>query len=330
MKAIVVSQLGSADVLELRDLPTPDPGEGELLIRVIGTSVNFADIKARHGQYHGVTELPFVPGLDVAGVVEKVGEGVSRFREGMRVVAFPKTGSYAEYVLAQESLTYSLADAVNWETAAALPVVAFTAYALLSSVGQLNSGESVLVHAAAGGVGTTASQLANIMGAGQVIGVVSRAEKVSMAAETGAHQIIDSSKANFDEAVMEMTDGRGVDVILDSIGGKVSEDSLKCLAPFGRLVHFGSASGESGRIPVQQLHSSCRSVRGFSFGTTRRLKPSWIEPWARAVMELVSSGQLLMKVGRHYPLAEAADAQRWMESRSSVGKILLDVARYSH
>ena len=330
MKAIVVSALGDADVLQWRDLPHPKPGDGEILIRVIGTSVNFADIKARQGRYHGVTKLPFVPGLDVAGVVEEVGSGVTRFQRGMRVVAFPQGGSYAEYVLAKEILTYSLPDSIGWEAAAAFPLVGFTAYALLSAAGQLAQGESVLVHAAAGGVGTTASQLANIMGAAQVIGVVSRKEKVAMAAEAGAHQIIDTSKADFHEAVLEMTDGRGVDLVLDSIGGKVAEESMLCLAPFGRLVHFGSASKETGLIAVEKLHASCRSVRGFSLGTVRQVKPAWIEPWAHAVLELISSRQLSMKIGRHYPLSEAADAQRWMESRSSVGKILLDVASYSH
>lgn len=324
MKAVVVTDLGEADVLKIKDVPVPEPGPGQVLIRVYATSVNFADVKARRGHYHGAGRPPFVPGLDVAGVVEALGPGVDALAIGMRVAAFPKGGSYAEYVVAGQDLVYPLPDALGWEAAAAVPTVGFTAYTLLTQVGQLRAGESVLIHAAAGGVGTTAIQLARILGAGRVIGTVGRAEKRAVAEALGA-EVVDYADGHFADAVNQMTDGRGVDVVLDSIGGPVSEESLDCLAHFGRLVHFGSASGQPGHIPVGSLHASCRSVRGYSLGTARVERPESIAPTAREVLRLAAEGALSMQIGRHYPLDQAADAHRWMESRGSTGKIVLDV-----
>ena len=324
MKAVIVRDLGEPDVLSWEDRPVPEPGRGEVLVRVTATSVNFADIKARRGQYHGAGEPPFIPGLDAAGLIEKVGPGVESLTTGMRVAVFPKAGSYAEYVVADQMLVYPLPDAISWEAAAALPTVGFTAYTLLTQVGQLTPGESILIHAAAGGVGTTAVQLARLLGANRVIGTVSRPDKRAAVEAMGA-EVIEYGDGHFADAVNDMTNGRGVDVVLDSIGGSVSEESLHCLAHFGRLVHFGSASGQPGHIRVSDLHASCRSARGYSLGTTRVERPQSIAPTARAVLELAAEKRLVMQIGRHYPLAEAAEAHRWMESRESIGKIILDV-----
>lgn len=326
MKAVVVTALGGPEVLAVQDQSKPQPGAGQVLIRVFAASVNFADVKARQGRYHGAGEPPFVPGLDVAGVVESTGPGVFRVSPGMRVAAFPHGGSYAEYVVASEALVFPIPENLSWAEAASLPIVAFTAYALLTEVGQMDQGESVLVHAAAGGVGTTVVQMAKSLGAGVVIGVVGRSEKIGLVRELGADEVIDSSRESFPERVAEITEGRGVDVVLDSIGGHVSEDSLTCLARFGRLVHFGSASGEIGRIAVADLHASCRSVRGFSLGTVRRERPEAIAPIADAVLKMALAGDFRMLIGRRFPLHEAEKAHRWIESRESVGKIVLDVA----
>lgn len=323
MKAMVVTSLGDPEVLQMMDLPVPEPGPGQVGIRVMATSVNFADVKARRGQYHGAGRPPFIPGLDVAGVVDRVGHGVSNLSPGMRVFAFPQGGSYAEYVVADEALVFALPQNIDWDMAAALPTVALTTYALLTQVGNLMAGESVLVHAAAGGVGTTAIQLARVLGASQIIGVVSRAEKVRTAQDAGADLVIDTSQRDFVRVVLDTTKERGVDVVLDSIGGTVSEASLQCLAHFGRLVHFGSASGQPGHIQVSDLHATCRSVRGFSLGTVRSERPALVAPLAASVLELVGKGKLTMCIGRRYSLAEAANAHRWMESRESIGKIIL-------
>jgi NADPH2:quinone reductase len=242
----------------------------------------------------------------------------------MRVAAFPYGGSYAEYFVADETLVFPIPESMTWETAAAFPTVGLTAFALLSQVAELQAGESVLVHAAAGGVGTTAVQMAKVLGAGTVIGVVGSSEKSALVRELGADEVIDASRDGFSERVLAMTGG-GVDVVLDSIGGLSSEQSLKCLAKFGRLVHFGSASGEPGRIVVSDLHATCRSVRGFSLGTVRRERPGAIAPLADAVMGMADRGQFRMVIGKHWPLARAAEAHHWIESRQSVGKIILDL-----
>lgn len=325
MKAILVTDFGGPEVLEVREVAEPRPAAGQVRIKVAATSVNFADVKARHGQYHGAGSPPFVPGLDAAGVVDAVGDGVTDITPGMRVAAFPEGGSYAEYVLANASLVYPLPDNLTWDIAAALPTVGFTAYALLTQVGQLAPGDKVVVHAAAGGVGTTAIQLARILQAGQIIGIVGHPDKARAALEAGADLVHPMTEGRFADAVLHWTHGRGADVILDSIGGQASEESLTCLANFGRLVHFGSASGLPGRIAVSDLHASCRSVRGFSLGTVRVEAPKMVEPLAHAVLDLAQQGRLRMVIGRRYPLQEAAAAHAWIESRASTGKIILTV-----
>jgi NADPH2:quinone reductase len=326
VKAVVVRTLGGPEVLEWTEWPEPVVGPGEVLIRVKATSVNFADIKARYGQYHGVGEPPFIPGLDAAGVVEAVGSAVTHVEPGTRVVAFPRGGSYAEWVVAPHDLVYPLPETLDWVTAAGIPTVGFTAYQLLAEVGRLTPGESVLVHAAAGGVGTTAVQIARLLGAKTIVGTVGDDAKRAVVEDVGADAVINYRHTPFVEVIQEMTQGRGVDVILDAVGGRVSEDSLKCLAPFGRLVHFGSASGEVGQIRVSDLHVSCRSVLGYSLGTARQAKPQSIRPAADQVLKWVGEGALRVIVSRRYPLREAADAHRWMESRQSLGKIILDVS----
>ncbi len=325
MKAIVVTALGGPEVLQVKDHPIPDPGANQVLIRVVATSVNFADVKARQGRYHGAGQPPFIPGLDAVGVVERVGADVTGLRAGMRVAAFPAGGSYAEFVLADEQLVFPLPDALSWEMAAALPTVGLTAYKLLYDVAQLRAGETVLVHAAAGGVGTTAVQLARILGAGQVFGTVGSPAKVALARSLGADGVVDYTQESFSERIQEWTQSRGVDVILDSVGGTVSEESLRCLAPFGRLVHFGQSSGSGGRITVSDLHASCRAVLGYSLGTARRTRPQTLHPAAETVLGLAAEGRLVMQVSRRYALHEAAEAQRWLESRQSTGKIVLEV-----
>ncbi|WCK54722.1 NADPH:quinone oxidoreductase family protein [Aneurinibacillus sp. Ricciae_BoGa-3] len=327
MKAVLVTDFGGPEVLKYMDVNTPSPGSNQVLIRVAATSVNFADIKSRHGNYHGTGQPPFIPGLDVAGVIEKIGSGVKHLKVGQRVIAFPKNGSYSEYVAADENLTFAIPDNVDFDTAAACPIVSFTAYKLLADVARLQAGETVLIHAAAGGVGTTAIQLAKLLGAGQVIGTVGSQNKAAAALEAGADHVLCYSQDDFSDKVNQLTDGEGADVILDSIAGSVSEKSLHCLAIYGRLVNFGNASGEAAQYHSNDLHSSCRSVLGFSLGTTRNRRPYLLQDAAVQVLNFIADERLRIKVGRRFPLEEAAQAQHWVESRQSVGKVLLDVAK---
>ncbi len=322
MKGIVVNEFGGPEVLEHVEMQIPKIKKNEVLIEVIHTSVNYADIKNRSGRkWKG--SMPFVPGLDAAGKVVEVGEKVQQFRPGDRVICFPRLGSYAEYAVANEKLTFSIPEQLDFTSAAACPTVGFLSYHLLKSIARINDGDSVLIHAAAGGVGNTAVQLAKIFGAGSVIGTVSREEKRQVVKEAGADHVI--GYENFADRVKEITEGKGVDIVLDSVSGRIFEESLDCLSHFGRLVHFGNTSGSTGTVEAKQLHASCRSVLGFSLGTTRKERPEILQDTAAGVLQYMTTGQLDIKVGKKLPLRHAREAHQLMESRKSVGKIILEV-----
>ncbi|WP_204519136.1 quinone oxidoreductase family protein [Brevibacillus fulvus] len=323
MKAVLVTELGGTEGMIYTDVDLPSINANEVLIRVEKTSVNFADIKARYGNKG--TKLPFIPGLDAMGIIEQVGSAVRDLQAGQRVIAFPAGGSYAEYAVASEQLTFPLPDGIDQMTAAACPIVAFTAYKLLADVARLQAGETVLIHAAAGGVGTTAIQLAKLLGASQVIGTVGSKQKVDSALEAGADQVVVYTEGDFAQSVNDWTSGAGVDVILDSIAGAVTQKSLECLAYYGRLVQFGNSSGASGTVQTADLHSSCRSVLGFSLGTTRARRPELLRETASKVFSYLAAGQLQIKIGREFSLSEAAQAHQWVESRQSTGKVMLHV-----
>lgn len=323
MKALIVSAFGGPDVLKMTEQEVPAPGAGQIRIRVHATSVNFADVIARQGRYHNGGQPPFVPGLDVAGVVDALGEGVSKFAVGQRVVAFPNGGSYKAFTLADTALTYAIPDTLDWETAATMLTVSVTSYELLTKVTHLATGENVLVHAAAGGIGTVALQLAKHLGAGHVIGTVGSEAKISVAKQFGADTVVNYSGGTFADAVMQATDGHGVDVILDSVAGEGFAENLRCLAHFGRVAAFGSATGQAGQVATTDLHGSCRSVRGYSMGTTRRLRPESLRASAEAVITLAAAGQLKVPICASFPLEDAPSAHQMMERRASTGKILL-------
>ncbi|RXJ04247.1 NADPH:quinone oxidoreductase family protein [Anaerobacillus alkaliphilus] len=324
MKAIVVTEFGSTDVMKYVNMEVPGYGPKQVLIEVHTTSVNFADIKSRYGKKGG-GKFPFVPGIDVAGVIKEVGSEVEGLKVGQRVIAFPATGSYCEYTVANENLTFVIPDQLSFDIAAASPIVSFLSYQLLAKVARIEEGETVVVHSAAGGVGTTAIQLAKLLGAGTVIGTVGSEEKIPFAIGAGADHVICYEKEDFAVVVNEITGGRGANIILDSISGRISEKSMECLAPYGRLVHFGNSSGEVGTVKTSDLHSSCRSVMGFSFGTTRKERPELLGEVAKRVLTYLAEGRLDVKIGHHFSLEEAAMAHDLIENRLSKGKVLLHV-----
>src|SRR6185312_12730052 len=220
MHAIEVAELGDASVLTWVEKPDPVPGAGEVAIRVSYTGVNFADIQARRGSYHGGEKPPFIPGLDCAGTITAAGSGVADLRVGQRVAAFPFGGSYAEIVIAKAELCYALPDAVS-DQAAATILMLVTAYNTITLAGRFKKGEAILVHAAAGGVGSTAVQIARVLGAGKIFATAGDGEKVAIAKKAGADIAIDYNKEDFAERVKAETDGKGVDVVLDSVAGDV-------------------------------------------------------------------------------------------------------------
>lgn len=323
MKAIVIQEFGGPEVLKVQTMDPPQLAEHQVLIRVHAASVNFADIMTRQGAYHGSLQPPLTPGLDAAGVVEQVGSQVRAIKAQDRVIAFPATGSYADYVVADERLTFVIPDTLDFESAAASPVVAFTSYNLLQSVGGLKPEETLLIHSAAGGIGTTVIQMARLMGAKQIIGTVGSEEKIPPARQAGADLVVNYRKQRFSQIANEATNGQGADLILDPVGGDTFQESLACLAMFGRIVNFNNSGGEGGTVNTRQLHASCRSVLGFSLGTTLRHRPEIIQETAAHVLPMLEKKHIQLFVWGAYPLESAGKAHEEIQSRKTVGKLLL-------
>ena len=325
MKGILVEKFGGPEVLTYRDLDDPRPQKNQVIIRVRSAGVNFADVKARIGAYHLKQALPFIPGLDVTGTIAAVGPEVTTLKAGQRVVAFPQGGSYCELAVADAGLAFPIPDSIKDDTAAAFPVVAGTSFAMLSRIAGLQANEGVLLHSAAGGVGTTALQIAKYLGAKPIITTVGSDIKKKLLAELGADAVVNYRSENYVEQVLALTDGKGVNVILNPLAGRILERDLDCLAPFGRLICFGNASEQSASFSSDQVQGSCRSLIGFSFGTLRRRRPQEVPGIMQAVIALLAEGKIRMIMGKQFPLAEAAEAHRYIESRNSTGKILLKV-----
>jgi NADPH2:quinone reductase len=321
MRAIVVSELGGPEVLRLRTQPEPQAGPGELLIRSRYVSINFADVKARKGAHHGGRKPPYIPGLDVSGEVIAVGAGVEGFRPGQQVAAATEGGAYAEVVRARQELCFPLPKGADPRQAAGV-VVLMTAYNVLVVKGRLESGERVLVHGAAGGVGTVALQLARRLGAGRVVAAVGSEEKREVAEAFGAHEVVVGRGPELTERLREVA-GAGFDVILDPVAGEQFAAGLELLAPFGRVVVFGNAGGD-GALTTGPLHSANRTVIGYSSGHYRKNRPEGVRQASLAMLDLLAAGEISVPVTRTFPLAEAAEAHRFLESRRSTGKLLLE------
>jgi len=323
MNAIEVAAYGDASQLRFVERPEPVPGPGEVAIRVGLTGVNFADIMARRGGYHAATPPPFVPGLDCMGTITALGSGVTTLQVGQRVAAFVDKGSYAENAVAREVLTYPLDDRVSDETAAAL-LILVTAYHTLTFAGTIARGESVLIHAAAGGVGSTAVQLAKHLGASPIIATVGSTEKARIARDAGADVIIDYTKEDIAKAVLAATGDRGADVVLDSVAGPVFQASINAIAPFGRYVIFGMASGTPGEAKTPLFHTQNRRLVGFSAGHYRNFRPEVLRAGTMAVLDLAATGVVTPIIGARFALRDAAKAHTLVETRASHGKTLID------
>jgi len=323
MHAIEVAGYGDASQLRYVERDEPVPGPGQVAIRVALTGVNFADIMARRGAYHAGSPPPFVPGLDCVGTISALGDGVADLAVGQRVAAFVDAGSYAQTVLARDVLTYPLHDRISDEAGASL-LLLVTAYHTLTFAGKITAGESVLIHAAAGGVGSTAVQIAKHLGAKPIIATAGTAEKLGIARRAGADVAIDYTKEDIKAAVLGATQNRGADVILDSVAGDVFAASVEAFAPFGRYVIYGMSSGKPGEAKTPTFHTQNRSLVGFSAGHYRNLRPAVLREGTMAVLELVAAGVVKPIIGARFPLRDAAQAQTLVESRASHGKVLLD------
>ncbi|HEV2786216.1 MAG TPA: zinc-binding dehydrogenase [Solirubrobacteraceae bacterium] len=314
MRAIQMSQYGGPEVLELVELPVPEPGDGEVLIRVVRAGLNFADTHRRTNSYLAKDELPLVPGAEVAGVREDTGE---------RVVALCGSGGYAEYATAPGALTFPVPDGVEDETALALVLQGLTAWHLYRTCARVSGGESVVVHSAAGGVGSLAVQLGKPLGAGRVIATASTEEKRAVALDLGADVAVDGSAEGLTERLIEANLGQPVDVVFEMAGGAVFDASLAAIAPFGRLVTYGIASHENNTVRSGDLMRRSRAVVGFWFAHCLG-RPAMIDEALADLFERVRRAELRVVTGPAYPLADAARAQQDLAERRTTGKLTLD------
>lgn len=321
MKAIIQNEFGGVNVLSYTDVDTPTIGENEVLIKVSYTSVNYADIKKRVGNY-GEGIFPLMLGLDVAGVIQEASPN-STYSVGDRVIAFPKNGSYAEYVVANEQLVFKIPDSLPFDQAAAMPTVSILSYILLHEIGLVKNSDTIVVHSAGGGVGSMLIQLAKVAGVHKIIGTVGNLNKESYVKKLGADVVC--TYETFTEEVLKETNNEGATVIFDSVAGEVTSKSLDCLAFYGTLVQFGNSSGKAGTITTSDVHSSCRNIKGFCLGTTRKLDPARLAPVAEKVIELFASEKITLPIAKVFSLSDAALAHELIESRNYEGKVLIKV-----
>ena len=320
MKAIRVHSAGGPEHLRYEDVPDPTPGAGQLLLRVEAAGVNFIEVYQRTGLYK--MPLPATPGAEAAGTVLAVGEGVRDWRVGDAVATVDAQGSYAERALVAADRAVAIPPGLDAKRSAAVMLQGMTAHYLATSTCPLREGDTCLVHAAAGGVGLLLVQIAKLRGA-RVIGTVSNAAKEKLAREAGADEVVLYSERNFVAEVKRVTHGAGVRVVYDSVGRTTFDDSLACLAPRGMMVLFGQSSG-----PVPPFDPQILNARGSLFLTRPKLQnytATRAELLERAgeVLGWVRDGRLRDRIWREFPLAQADDAHRALESRATTGKLLL-------
>jgi NADPH:quinone reductase len=327
MKAVQFSRFGGPEVLEVIESPTPRPGPGQALVRVRAAGINFAETLMRQNKYAVTPALPAVPGTEVAGIVEGVGEGVTAPKVGARVaVPLFATGSvvggYADHVVVEAGLLVPLPDALAFETAMALMIQGLTALYLVKQISP--KGKVVLVNAAAGGVGSLLVQLAKRAGAKTVIAAASSLTKLDFVRSLGADAGVDYTKPDWVEQVRRLSCGAGPDIIYESAGGDVTKGCLEALAPLGALVIYGALNIQSFHFGVPELLGVIfknQSLTGFALPTL--LTPERLNSGLTELFDLAVRGELKVTIGGTYPLERAADAHRALEGRGTTGKLVL-------
>jgi synaptic vesicle membrane protein VAT-1 len=336
MRQVWITRYGPPEVLELREAATPHPAQDEVLIEVAAAGINFADIMARLGLYPDAPKPPCVVGYEVAGEVAAVGPSVAGFKAGDKVIALTRFGGYSSHVSVRQEQVFPLPPGLDVAQGAALPVTYLTAYQLVVAMGRLREGETVLVHSAAGGVGLSALNLATIIGA-KVIGVASAA-KHDFLRQRGVLGLIDSRANDLVERVKQMTNGRGVDLVLDARGGRSWRDSYDCLAPTGRLAVFGLATAVGGgrwigtaralfgvpwlRFNPLRLMNDNRGVFGVNLGHLWD-QHEIIRTWMSQLLAWQAQGKITPVLDRSFSFAQAPAAHRHIEGRGNIGKVLL-------
>lgn len=317
MKAIQITTLDGPEAVELVEVDAPVAGDGQVVITVRAAGVAFPEVLQSRGLYQMKPDLPFTPGAEVAGEVLAADESTG-FKVGDRVAALPLLGGFAEQVVAQADLTFKLPDSVSFEQASSIPFNYLTVYFALIERGQMAEGDSVLIHGAAGGIGTAAIQLAKAFGAGHVIAVASTAEKGAVALEAGADEFI--LVEGFKDAVKAQG---GVDLVVDPVGGDRFTDSLRCLKENGRLLVIGFTGGSIPTVQVNRLLLNNISVVGVGWGAYVLKRPGYVAGQWAAILPHLESGALRPVIGSTFPLERASEAMLEIDQRRATGKILL-------
>ncbi|HEX7895782.1 MAG TPA: zinc-binding dehydrogenase, partial [Terriglobales bacterium] len=310
MKAVRFHKIGAPEVLIYEDVPDPTPKDGEVLIRIEAVGMNFADVMRRRGDvYPEPSPPPFILGAEVAGTVAAVGKGVTSLQVGSSVLATPGAGGYAQYICMPAERVIPLPNGISAIHAAALMGHGLTAALSLRNAARLAPGESVLIEAAAGGVGSFAVQLAKLYGAGKVIAAASTPEKRAIAERLGADASVDYTAPGWAEKVRELTGGRGVDVVLETAGGEIVGQALDAMAPFGRMIFLGQSSGQTAQIEPWRLTVPNHTVTGFYIGAYLAF-PELMQSTVGEIFGFVMTGKLSLQVGTVLPLSQAAEAHR--------------------
>jgi NADPH2:quinone reductase len=330
MKAIFYRKFGERDVLEFGEMPEPVPQENQLLIQVERSSVNYVDIRERQGTYNrpethgGEIKLPHIPGLQAVGRVTAAGSPTDKAWVGKKVLAYtPKGGGYAQFVTAETNFCVEIPESQDADLFAALPNQGLTAYLLLTASTKLTPGESVLVQGASGGVGSLAIQIAKILGAGTVLGTASTSKKLDFIRRLGADDAIDYTVNSWPQTVLEKTDGQGVDIVLESIGGDIFEKNFECLAPFGRYILFGSTRGPGEPFAPRRLMQKSQSLTGF-YLPVYLARPDLIHQGMEFLVKATADKKLKPSIAQVLPLSKTAEGHRLLEDREVQGTILLD------
>lgn len=321
MKAIRVQEYGGPAVLRFEEVPAPTPGPGQALVRLAVAGVNFVDIYQRRGSYP--VPLPYIPGREGAGVVEAAGEGVTTVKPGDRVAFTGQPGGYAEVTVVPGDSLIALPADLSFEQGAAFPLQGMTAHYLLHEFRPLKPGDTVLIHAAAGGMGLLLVQWARHMGA-RVIGTVSTEEKAKAARDAGAGEVILYTRQDFVAETKRLTGGRGADLIIDGVGKTTFPGNLEAVAVRGTIVIFGAASGPADPIAPNGLMAKSITVSGGSSANYLRTREELMHR-AGDVIAGIRAGWLRLRIGKVFPLAQASEAHRLLEARETIGKILLSV-----
>ena len=322
MKAWVVNQWCEPQEMRLEELPTPQPGPGQVRVKVEAAALNFLDTLMIGGRYQVKPHFPFTPGVEVAGLIEAVGEN-SRFKPGMRVCGNLPTGGYASHAILEDRSVAPIPDNLGYAEGSALPIVYPTAHACLRDAGRLQPGETVLVHAGAGGVGLAGIQLAKVWGAGRIIATAGSADKLAVCKAHGADEAYDYGSEAWVDQVKQTTGGKGADIIIDMVGGNIAESSLRLLAWRGRLIIVGFAGGTIPNLPANRLLLKSASAIGVFWGETVKREPETARAVFADLFDLLAQGKIKPVISHRYKLSEAPQAMLDLAGRKTHGKVVL-------